>query len=216
MKKILCYGDSNTFGFIPYQTCQQSEIRFEKKDRWTGILQQNLGDDYEIIEEGLGGRTTVFDDPPTQGRNGQKLLVPILQSHEPLDLIVLMLGTNDAKRIYNASVMEIGRGMEELVKICKNPYNYDSGVRPQILLISPIHLGEKIKESWLGDVFDEDSPNRIRGLAAVYQNIAEKYECGFLDAAMIVKPSEADSVHMDRAAHQKLAEAIEDIIRKMI
>lgn len=215
LKHVLCYGDSNTFGFNPRQTSPQ-EMRFEKKERWTGILGELLGKDYDIIEEGLGGRTTVFDDPPTQGRNGLSMLIPLLQSHEPLDLIILMLGTNDAKRVYNASVMEIGRGMEEIVKTCRNPYVYDLGDRPQVLIVSPIHLGPEIADSWLGDVFDGDSPARIRGLASEYKKIADKYGCAFLDASAICKASPADSVHMDTEDHEKLARVLADMIKRMM
>ena len=215
MINILCFGDSNTFGFNPEWTAPQ-EMRFPKDKRWTGILGRMLGEGYEIIEEGLGGRTTAWDDSPTQGRNGLKEIVPLLQTHQPLDLIILMLGTNDAKRVYNASAMEIGRGMEELVKICLNPYVYDIMKTPKVLIISPVRLGEKIRTSWLGDVFDEDSANRVEQLASIYKRIADTYGCGFLDAADVAKVSETDSVHIGMEEHRKLAEAIEREIRKLV
>lgn len=215
MKNILCFGDSNTYGFNPDWTSPE-DMRFQKKERWTGILQNILGEEYDVIEEGLGGRTTAWDDPPTEGRNGLKQIVPLLQTHQPLDAIVIMLGTNDAKRIYSASVMEISRGMEELVKICMNPYNYDVMRAPQILVLSPMLLGERLKESWLGDIFDGDSPDRVKGLAKAYRAIAEKYKCGFLDAAAIVKASDTDSVHIKAAEHKKLAIAVAEKINGMM
>ena len=89
--KVLCYGDSNTWGRDPHG----KGIRYPVNVRWTGLLQSKLGHDYDIIEEGLGGRTTVIDDPKREGRNGKTYLRPCLETHSPIDVITLMLGTND-------------------------------------------------------------------------------------------------------------------------
>ena len=134
MKSILCFGDSNTYGLKPDGTG-----RFEKTERWTGILSEMLRpDDYDVIEEGLVGRTTVFEDSTRIGRNGSKLLPILLESHGPVDTVVLMLGTNDCKTVYNASPRLIARGAEILLKqIRANNEN------AKILLLSPIYLGEK-------------------------------------------------------------------------
>ena len=96
MRRILCFGDSNTWGYDP-----ATGERFDEQTRWTGVLQAALGGDYTVIEEGLNGRTTVWDDPIEGHKNGHEYLVPCLETHRPLDLVVLMLGTNDLKRRFS-------------------------------------------------------------------------------------------------------------------
>lgn len=216
MKKILCYGDSNTYGYNPDFT-DDRDMRFSKSVRWTGVLQKELGDDYDVIEEGLGGRTTAWEDQTVSGRNGLKLLVPILQSHEPLDLVIIMLGTNDAKEIYNASVMEIGRGMEAIVKVCLSRYSYGTqAMCPKVLVVSPPLIGRNLNNSWLMGVFGEKAADKIKGLSAEYRVIAEKYGCDYFDAADIVTVSDTDSIHMDGDAHRILAHAIAEKVRDII
>ena len=111
MKTILCYGDSNTYGL-------KSDLvsRYPRNVRWTGILQEKLGSEYYVIEEGLGGRTTVWDDPVEDYKNGKKYLLPCLDSHKPLDLVIIMLGTNDLKSRFSVTPFDIGASMENLVK----------------------------------------------------------------------------------------------------
>lgn len=104
MKTILCYGDSNTWGFEPV-----TRNRYGRTERWTGILRQELGLDYDVIEEGLNGRTTVWDDPIEGHKNGKEQIIPILKSHQPLDLVTIMLGTNDLKRRFGLGALEYRR-----------------------------------------------------------------------------------------------------------
>lgn len=131
MKRILCFGDSNTYGYIPGGTGRYSE-----DIRWTGRLQKRLSSEAIIIEEGLCGRTTVFQDELRIGRRGVELLPVLLESHAPLDLVTVMLGTNDCKTVYGASAEVIGKGIEKIIGQIKS-------ISPQakILLISPILLG---------------------------------------------------------------------------
>ena len=115
MKEILCFGDSNTYGLIPGTT-----RRYDRETRWTGILAEKLYDKgYRIIEEGLCGRTSVFDDATRDGRNGAKVLPMLLETHAPLDQVVLMLGTNDCKIYNHASAERIGKGIEKLIQQIK-------------------------------------------------------------------------------------------------
>ena len=112
MKSILCYGDSNTYGLMP-----DSPDRYPRDVRWTGILQKKLGEDYYVIEEGLSGRTTLWDDPIEEHKNGKKYLLPCLDSHKPVDLVILMLGTNDLKTRFSLTPFDIGASVENLVKV---------------------------------------------------------------------------------------------------
>ena len=112
MKQILCFGDSNTYGLIPGTTNQ----RYGWGTRWTSILDDKVRTKgYRVIEEGLCGRTTVFDDPFRTERRGTEMLPAILESHRPVDTIVLMLGTNDCKSVYSATPEVIGQGIEQLL-----------------------------------------------------------------------------------------------------
>lgn len=136
MKQILCFGDSNTYGLIPGTTNQ----RYGWGTRWTSILDDKVRTKgYRVIEEGLCGRTTVFDDPFCTERRGTEMLPAILESHRPVDTIVLMLGTNDCKSVYSATPEVIGQGIEQLLDQI-NTVNPDA----KILLVSPIYLGERI------------------------------------------------------------------------
>ena len=199
MKSVLCFGDSNTYGLKPDGTG-----RFEKDERWTGILSEMLGHkDYEVIEEGLVGRTTVFEDSTRLGRNGSKLLPILLESHGPVDTVVLMLGTNDCKTVYNASPTLIGRGTEILIKqIRANNKN------AEILLLSPIYLGEQVWKEQFDPEFDEKSVVTSKELKAVFSKLAQEFDCKFLAASDVAKPSETDQEHMDVDSHRLLAGAI--------
>lgn len=137
MKQILCFGDSNTYGLIP-----ETGERYEFEERWSGILSGSLEKDgYRIIEEGLCGRTTVFEDELRTGRRGADLLPVLLESHKPVERVILMLGTNDCKTVYGASAEVIGKGIEKLIGQIESA---DKNIK--ILLISPIWLGEKVWE----------------------------------------------------------------------
>lgn len=133
-REILCFGDSNTYGLIP-----GTKERYKENIRWTGILQQKLKEkDCRIVEEGLCGRTTVFEDELRKNRKGSDLLPVLLESHAPIDQVVLMLGTNDCKSYYHASAEVIGLGVEKLIGQIRQ-----AGEHIKILLVSPILLGEK-------------------------------------------------------------------------
>ena len=199
MKSVLCFGDSNTSGLKP-----DGSGRFEKTERWTGVLSDMLGhQDYEVIEEGLVGRTTVFEDSTRQGRNGSKLLPILLESHGPVDTVVVMLGTNDCKAVYNASPKLIARGAEILLRQIR-----DNNSAAKILLLSPIHLGDTVWKEEFDPEFDEKSVITSKELKAVFAKLAEEFDCMFLAASDVAKPSETDQEHLDKKGHLALANAI--------
>ena len=200
MKTIVCYGDSNTYGYNP-----ENGFRYEYEERWTTILQKELKDSAIVIPEGLNGRTTSFEDELRPGRNGATYLDPCLHSHGPIDLVVLMLGTNDCKTFYNASAEVIGLGVERLVEQIRKA---DKNIR--ILLISPIQLGEGVWEQGYDPEFNEKSVEVSKGLKAVYQKVAEKYGCDFL--ADVAEPSKEDREHLNEEGHKKLAEAVLEVL----
>ena len=202
MKQILCFGDSNTWGLDG-----ETGKRFPWEERWTGILQEKLADrDIRIVEEGLCGRTTIFEDPLRLGRRGTELLPTLLETHTP-DAVVLMLGTNDCKTFYNASAEVIGLGVERLVEQIRKA---DKNIR--ILLISPIQLGEGVWEQGYDPEFNEKSVEVSKGLKAVYQKVAQKYGCDFLAASDVAEPSKEDREHLNEEGHKKLAEAVLEVL----
>lgn len=199
MKQILCFGDSNTYGLIP-----ATKDRYDWNTRWTGILSKKIEKNgYRVVEEGLCGRTTIFEDATRKGRKGADLLPIILETHKPIDTVVLMLGTNDCKTAYGATAEKIGSGIELLIKQIK-----DSDPDINIILVSPIELGEGVWEEGFDTEFNENSVEVSKQLPEVYRKIAEKYDADFVAASEYARPSSADREHLNEFGHRKLAEAI--------
>ncbi|MGN0408315.1 MAG: GDSL-type esterase/lipase family protein [Bacteroides sp.] len=206
MKQVLCFGDSNTWGLIPATT-----ERYDWDTRWTGITGNKLiQDGYRVIEEGLCGRTTVFDDPLRIGRRGTEILPVLLETHKPVDIIVLMLGTNDCKSFYGASANIIGLGIKKLLEQIRDTVPY-----AKILLISPIHLGDDIWDGYDPE-FNEDSVKVSKDLGKVYEQIAKEENINYLAASDYAKPSKEDREHMDKDGHKALAEAVINELEKII
>ena len=207
MKQILCFGDSNTYGLIP-----GTEGRYGWGVRWTSILNERLGtSSYRVIEEGLCGRTTVFDDPLRDHRNGAKLLPAVLETNKGIDAVVLMLGTNDCKTVYKTNAEIIGKGIDKLIKIIRE---YAGNVK--ILLVSPIHFGDKVWHSEYDPEFSEDSIKVNKNLSAVYEKIAIRDNIDFFDAATVAFPSKEDQEHMDEEGHRALADAIYNKLKEQL
>ena len=196
---ILCFGDSNTYGYKPDRTG-----RFDESIRWTGLLQKKLGPDYHIIEEGLCGRTTVFQDELREGRRGLDLIGVTVEMQTPVDLMILMLGTNDCKTRYGASATVIARGLDQVIRKARksSPTPFD------ILVISPIHLGKGVGEPDFDPEFNSDSEAVSRNLAAEYRKVALQNHAAFLNAADFAFPSVTDREHLDEAGHAALADAV--------
>ncbi|NBH70915.1 G-D-S-L family lipolytic protein [Clostridiaceae bacterium] len=197
-KHILCYGDSNTFGTDPVHGGRHPDDA-----RWTGVLQKILGDGYQVIEEGCGGRTTVFEDELSYGRNGLKTLIPCIASHNPLDLIIVMLGTNDLKKRFGATPWDLGKAMEQLIdEILRFPFE-PVYPKPQILVVSPVLVKEGISKSPYG-CFTEEAVSLSRCFAAEYESVSKAKKCWFFDAAAAAEASDEDRLHMTAENHAKL------------
>jgi len=205
MKQILCFGDSNTYGLIP-----GTKDRYDWDTRWSGRIGQRLWEDgCRIVEEGLCGRTTVFDDPLRDGRRGTELLSVILETHKPVDVVVLMLGTNDCKTAYETTPEKIGVGIERLLdQIWREREDLP------VLLISPIHLGADVEK--YDREFDRRSVEVSKGLKKVYEQIAKRRGIAFLAASDVALPGEKDQEHMTREGHAALAEAVFEKVREIL
>ncbi len=204
MREVLAFGDSNTWGLVPGKNIKN---RYPRDKRWTGILEDKL-DDIRVAEEGLCGRTTVFEDELRPGRKGVDLLPVLLESHYPVDGAILMLGTNDCKSYYNASAHTIGIGIERCLD------QLEKFVEPQnILLVSPILLGDNVWEPEKDPEFDRKSVDVCKGLKDVYKKIAAQRGVKFLAASDYATASEVDDEHLNEEGHKKLAEAIYEVLR---
>jgi lysophospholipase L1-like esterase len=207
MKEILCFGDSNTWGYDP-----AGAGRLPRDVRWTGVLQGTLGADYRVIEEGLNGRTTVWEDPIEGDKVGKRHLLPCLLSHAPLDLVVLMLGTNDLKKRYSAATTDIAQGIEVLLDIIAMSRAGAGDAAPPVLLVAPPPLG---RLSEFGPMF-EGGTEKSRSFAALYARVAAERRCPFLDAGEIVRSSDLDGIHLETAEHRKLGEAVAREVKKIL
>ena len=207
MKTILCYGDSNTYGYQP-----GTGSRYAPDVRWTGVLAHALAGKYRIIEEGCNGRTTVFDDPLEGWKNGMDYLRPCLHSHRPVDMVILMLGSNDLKEVFHASVEDITQGVETLLDIITDFMTEKQGKSPKIILVSPPEVGPAIEKGDFGYAFTASAVQRSKQFGAAYRSLAEKKHCLFLDAAKIVTPSPVDSLHLSAKAHETLGRALAELI----
>ncbi|WP_026659446.1 SGNH/GDSL hydrolase family protein [Butyrivibrio sp. AC2005] len=205
-KRILCFGDSLTWGYDP-----EKRTRIDENRRWTGVLQALLGDSYKVIEEGHNGRTIATDDPAEGEKNGLKYVIPCIESQSPVNVMIIMLGTNDLKRKFSYCSMDIAGEMQIFLEKVQAHNRFRMNDKMQILLVSPPLVGTTGKGSWLEDCFDFLNAARVSSeLAIWYKQLAEMYNCAFLDASKIVSPSPADGVHIDADAHGKLGKAIYD------
>lgn len=210
MKNILCYGDSNTFGYMPL-----TGARYRVSERWPCLLADKLGREYRVIEEGCSGRTTVRDDPNEPWKNGLNYLKPCLHTHKPLDIVILMLGSNDLKICFHASPQQIAEDAGTLIRIIQEFLLEKQGSVPQIILVSPPALGEDIQESPFyggSDGFDEESLAKSREFAKYYRQVADRCGCAFVDAARYVRASREDQLHLTAAGHAALAQVMCDAV----
>lgn len=203
MKNILFFGDSNTYGYKP-----DGSGRFDRNIRWTGRVSDNLGSEYNVIEEGLCGRTTIFPDAVRDARKGIDLIGVVIESHTPVDVISIMLGTNDCKIEFNATAKDIANGMEKVAKKAKEV----AGKEAKIVIVSPIHLGKGVGEPGFDPEFNEISENVSRQLATEYKAVAEKNGFYFFDAALVAQPSSIDRQHLDENGHKNFAEKFGDFL----
>ena len=208
MKNILCFGDSNTHGSNP------SGGRWGIGERWTSVLQNLLGDEYRIIEEGCPCRTSLFTDDLEGSDVGKNSLPVCLLSHKPLDLVIIMLGTNDMKHRFALLPADIAIGSAKLAQMALK-FDYGDDRVPKVLVISPIEIGEGI-EFGINTGFTENAVEVSRKVAPYYKKYAEMFGAYYMNAAEFAKPSKIDMLHMDKEDHAKLAKAICDKIHEIL
>ena len=207
MKSILCYGDSNTFGYDPV-----TQDRLERDARWPGVLRQALGEGFEVIEEGLGGRTTVWDDPIEGHKNGLTYLIPCLDSHRPLEVVIILLGTNDLKKRFSLSAFDIAEGARVLVNAAQRSAAGAGGQAPAVLLLAP---PPTTTPTYFAEMFEGAGEKSLK-FAAHYRRLAEEMRCGFLDLATVIVSSPLDGIHFEAGEHRKLGQVVASKVKQMV
>ena len=213
-KHIICLGDSNTHGYCadPADCADPALARFNEEERWTKLLQKALGEDYLVVEEGLSGRTTVFQDPLYEGLDALSYVYPCLKSHEPVSLLVIMLGTNDTKERFGVNPYAIGLGMRRLVKKAQTVDCWGPGGEPNILIVAPPVIGEGVLTSPVADEMGTMGPNCVeksRKVPAEFKRVAAETGCHFLDANELgCEFNQIDFMHLTRKGHATLAAAL--------
>lgn len=212
MRTILCFGDSNTWGYDPASFGAPFPSRHPIDVRWTGVLARELGADYRVIEEGQNGRTTVHHDPFNIARRGLDYLPACLESHKPIDAVVMMLGSNDLKTFLNLPPIEIANGAGVLARLILSSTAGPGNRAPKLLLVSPPAV---LAAPHLTDLATRvfDGPARSRELPRHYEALAASLGCAYLNSQEVVTPSQADGVHLDAPEHAKLGRAIAAKIR---
>ena len=207
MRTVLCYGDSNTWGYEP-----ATGKRFPEDVRWPGVLARELGEGFRVIEEALNGRTTVRDDPVEEYKSGKDYLRPCLESHAPLDLVIIALGVNDLKARFFASASDVADGAGVLLSIAQRSGAAPGGGSPAVVLVAPPPVGVLTELALMFAGAEEKS----RGFSRQYRRVADKYGCVLLDAGEVARASERDGIHLEADEHRKLGEAMAASVKESL
>jgi lysophospholipase L1-like esterase len=206
MRRILCYGDSNTFGTLAMAALSDDPF-LGKDDRWAGVMAADLGRDWDVVVEGLPGRTTVHDDP-VEGkyRNGLRSFRAILESHRPIDLLIVKLGTNDLKQRFNLGPQDVALGVARLLIEARKLEVVD-----RTLVICPAPVKER---GDLAQIF-RGAEARSQGLAHEMERFAGENGAAFLDAGAHIAVDDLDGVHLSAESHRVLGRAVAAKVREV-
>lgn len=202
MKKVLCFGDSNTFGFNP-----KTGERYQKNERWSGILSDKAKNEFKIIEAGCNNRTCIAQNPQGSEYIGCEILPKYLKSD--VDVVILALGINDVQFLFDVSIEEIKIGMEKLINISKN-------INPniEIIIVSPSVISKDVLSGYFACQFNEISIQKSKHISKNYFDLSKKYDCKFLDLNEIAKVSKCDGLHYEIEEHKTIAEKIYQILKQ--
>ena len=208
-RHIVCVGDSNTHGYCadPADCADGPLLRFNEEERWTCLLQRALGEEYLVLEEGLSGRTTVFDDPLYEGLAALDYIYPCLKSHEPVSLLIIMLGTNDTKEHFCANAPCIARGMERLLGRAKAVDCWGPSGRPNILVVAPPVIDPRVEAGTAADWMGRGCAEKSRQLPPLLAETAHRCGCHFVDAGGC-EFNQLDYMHLTRRGHAQLAQLL--------
>ena len=216
-KHIVCFGDSNTHGYCPCpQDCADGGNRFNEEERWPCLLQKALGDDYLVIEEGLNSRTTAFEDPLGEGLSGISAIRQVLLTHAEVDLLILMLGTNDCKERFAASPYVIAQGLQRVIRKAKQTEDAWHMGFPNILVVAPPAIREEMKKHPVYGAMGDEAIPKSRALAKQYAFMCLTEKCTFLDANGTAEMNTFDGMHLTKKGHADLAERLYEVVKVMV
>ncbi len=210
-KTVMCFGDSNTYGAIP-TLARSGRHRFAPDRRWPGVMRKTLGNGWDVIEEGHPGRTTVHEDP-IEGlhKSGIKALPVLLETHMPLDAIVLALGTNDLKHRFSLTPNDVADSIEVLVRLIQRSEAGDGGVAPKVLVVAPPPL---LEVDWFGQMF-LGGAEKSKHLGRLFREAAKRAGVAFLDAGAVIESSTVDGIHFESDAHRVLGTEIAKAVQAL-
>jgi lysophospholipase L1-like esterase len=206
MKTVLCFGDSNTWGYVPGSNGE----RFPPDLRWPRRLASALGNEWEVIAEGLNGRTATMDSPAADGRNGLTYLMPCLHSHMPLDLVVIYLGTNDTGDRYSLPAETVAGAVGRLVKVVRTSEAGPGYSAPVVLVVCPPPFGQLDPEGSFAN-----AGVKSRQLGRWFAEVCRELDCELIDLNGIAAYSDLDGIHLDADGQAAVAVAVEERIRRM-
>lgn len=209
IRSVLCFGDSNTWGTDPADAAR----RFPWGVRWPSVLQRELGAGTHVVEEGLGGRTTVIDDPLSPHRSGLELLAPALESHAPLDLVILQLGTNDISYSW-VTAPAAADGAGTLAHLVRRSEAGPEGGGPQVLLVCPPPVGPFGRDE--DAALWEGAEEKSRALPQEFARVAATAGFPWFDAGRVVVTSPLDGWHLEAGEHVKLGVALAAEVRRLL
>jgi lysophospholipase L1-like esterase len=205
VRSVLCFGDSNTWGFDP-----ESGERFPRSVRWPGRLQSALADEWHVVEEGLNGRTATLDSPIAFGRNGLRYLQPCLDSHAPLDAVLIVLGTNDLAERYGLTPTDVARAVALLAEVVRKSDAGPGGGAPLPILVCPPRVGDAAwEEDWAG------TPAKSALLPDRFAAVAEEGGYELVDLGDVTRFSDLDGIHLDAEGHAAVARHVEQALRRL-
>ena len=211
-KHIVCFGDSNTHG---YRALDNG--RFGEDERWPRLLEKFLGEDYLVLEEGLSGRTTCYDDPIHESLSGLSYIYPCLMSHEPVDLLIIMLGTNDTKERFGSSAACIALGLKRLIAKAYATTDCWRNQKPNILVVTPKNIDKEYEGTEVAATMGKGCAEKSAALGAEYQKIAQLMNCHYFDANTVVKENNhIDYMHLTAEGHVALAKALAEKIPSIL
>lgn len=210
-RRIVCFGDSNTWGFNA-----KTLERFPEGIRWTSLLAEMLGDKFQVVEEGLSGRTAVIDDPLFEGLNGFDYIHPCLMSHAPLELIIIMLGTNDTKERFHLTSYNIAQGIARISQKAKTTPAGVKGAFPRVLVIAPPPIGEEYFETEVGKSMGKGCDSKSAELSTHLAELMQIQKTDFLDTKGIVPMNSVDFMHLDVEGHKLLAELVFNKVKNIL
>ena len=200
MKNILCYGDSNTFGFN-----SKVNSRYDENTRWTAILQKNLGAEYKVINEGMPNRTGFVENPDGILFSSQKHFPEILSKIDSVYILILAIGTNDLMFKYNITFDTVEEGLNSLIKTAKEKTN-------NIIIIPPTIMNENVLKGYFGSMFDKSSIRKSKEVGKIFKQIATENNCKYFDINEFAMPSNIDGLHYDEKSHKLIADKLTEFI----